>query len=46
MVEWARLESVCRLKPTEGSNPSLSALPNPPNDSPPYEEKLNSTKID
>ena len=25
MVEGARLESVCRGNPTEGSNPSLSA---------------------
>ena len=26
-VEGARLESVCRFTPTEGSNPSLSATP-------------------
>ena len=28
VVEGARLESVCRGNPTEGSNPSLSASPN------------------
>jgi hypothetical protein len=27
VVEGARLESVCRFTPTEGSNPSLSATP-------------------
>ena len=28
-VEGARLESVCRFTPTEGSNPSLSAITSP-----------------